>query len=179
MMRCRIKLVRLTEEFLAFHSRRTSHNADDSIPFPVSSIKAQPVSPTESLGSFDFNHPQSKITNTKKESKARPLSKIKGAKTPSLNHQTMNKNSTSTSPMKTLDQLAKCQGCRVLVIDCLHGRQLPPYAKKLLNQYKSMQDKDFIVSDKPEKKVKKKKKKDKGMEIKVMMSTVVLFSFSI
>ena len=151
-MRCRVKLRRLTDEFIASQTCR-----------PVT----QPSSPTDSQVSFDLNSSLTpKVVNTKRESKARPLSKIKSAKSSNLSSLAKMKSfkSHDLGALDTLEKLTKCQGCRVLLFDCLRGAALPQYARHILEQFNSGLDKDFMVDEKSEMKVKKKKKKEKGKE---------------
>lgn len=153
MMRCRVKLKRLTEDFIANQTYRPTQTAELA-------------SPTDSHKSFEFHNPQApQIVNTKRESKARPLSKIKISK--SSDGVKLYK-SHDIGALDTLDKLTKCQGCRVMITDCLLGASLPQYAKKLLEQYDNGLDEDYIIDEQSEKMPKKKKKKGKDkLDVKV------------
>lgn len=138
-------------------------------PVDLSLVKAEPVSPTDMATTYNFNTPlkvkaeplsptnllihkqidsflpNKKVVNTIRETKARPLSKIKShgaaatttktlapltkikAAQPSQPKQESPIKENRLSGMDIVDLLRRCQLCRVLLVDCMKGLSKPVY----------------------------------------------------
>lgn len=130
-------------------------------------VKTEPVSPSEPLATrtFESIFPGDKsLVNTVRETKARPLSKIKSQSTKPLPPLTKVKAARPTQPkiespaaldsnlsgISILDLLRRCQLCRVLLVDCMKGMPMPLY-----NPTSSDEDDRLVKKRKKEKKKKK------------------------
>jgi len=150
-MKCRVRLERLRSD--------------------ESTTALQPGTLTSQLlpARFDAasqSSPPSLKVNKIKESKARPLSKIKSIKTSTM---PLAKVSSVTSCQQKkqmadwLSILRSCKNCKVLLVDCWKNKALPPYITSPCNDI--THETEFIEATKRLKKKKKEKHKDEKVAV--------------
>lgn len=131
-------------------------------PVDLSLVKAEPVSPTEAM--FNSFFPPPPVVNTIKETKARPLSKIKSHFSKPLPPLGKIKAAKSIQPkpdcgereqdistMNIVELLRRCQLCKVLLVDCMKGLAAQPHPLV------TSKEKNVPTKQKKEKKKKKHK----------------------
>lgn len=175
-MKCRVRLERIE-----VHSGTavTSHPAHSNYSAASTSLATTGCVPSNDN---DLAYPhRPAITNTKKESKAKPLSKrvapvqtkasqiaplakIKSARTLELEAKSRQQQPHQQRQLSALDLLMSCRHCRVKLVDCWKGLPIPSYILHSETEQSFPQSEEELINSK---RLKKKKKKEKHKHDKV------------